>query len=298
MARRPNKVGMNYILHLLIMIGIYLLLAYGLNLVVGFGGLLSLCHAVFYGIGAYASTLLMVKAGVTFLPAVFMGMAFTALFAFLIGIPALRFRGDSFVLVTLGIQMIVFTILYNWVDLTRGPYGIPGIPRPKVAGYEISSLPEYLLLVGAVVLLSVVVLFALYRAPFGLALKALRDDEMAAEGLGKSPVQMFLYAFVISALFASLAGSLYATYVTYIDPTSFTLDESIFLLAILLVGGAGNKKGAFVGTVFMILLPEALRFLGLPDTVAPNVRQMIYGLTLIVLMFFRPQGLAGEYRVK
>ena len=289
---------MNYILHLLIMIGIYLLLAYGLNLVVGFGGLLSLCHAVFYGIGAYASTLLMVKAGVSFIPSVILGMVITGMFAFLVGIPALRFRGDPFVLVTLGIQMIVFTILYNWVDLTRGPYGIPGIPRPKVAGYEISSLPEYLLLVGAVVLLSVVVLFALYRAPFGLALKALRDDEMAAEGLGKSPVQMFLYAFVISAVFASLAGSLYATYVTYIDPTSFTLDESIFLLAILLVGGAGNKKGAFVGTVFMILLPEALRFLGLPDTVAPNVRQMIYGLTLIVLMFFRPQGLAGEYRVK
>jgi len=289
---------MNYILHLLIMIGIYLILAYGLNLVVGFGGLLSLCHAVFYGIGAYASTLLMVKAGVSFVPAVLLGMVITALFAFLIGIPALRFRGDSFVLVTLGIQMIVFTIMYNWVGLTRGPYGIPGIPRPVIAGYEITSLQEYLVLVGIILVITVVMLSILYRSPFGLALKALRDDEMAAEGLGKSPVHMFLYAFVISAVFASLAGSLYATYVTYIDPTSFTLDESIFLFAILLVGGAGNKTGPLVGTVFMILLPEALRFLGLPDTVAPNVRQMIYGLTLIVLMFFRPQGLAGEYRVK
>lgn len=289
---------MNYILHLLIMIGIYLILSYGLNLVVGFGGLLSLCHAVFYGIGAYATTLLMMKTGISFVPAIFISMVITGLFALIVGVPALRFRGDSFVLVTLGLQMIVFTILYNWVDFTRGPYGIPGIPRPVIAGYEISTLHEYLILVAVFLVIIIALLSVLYKSPFGLAVKALRDDEMAAEGLGKSPVHIFLYAFVISGMVASLSGGLYATYVTYIDPTSFTLDESIFILAILLVGGTGNRIGPFVGTVFMILLPEALRFLGLPDTVAPNVRQMIYGLTLIVLMFLRPQGIAGDYKVR
>jgi len=289
---------MNYILHLLIMIVIYLILAYGFNLVVGFGGLLSLCQAVFYGIGAYASTLLMMKTGMSFIPAILISMVITGLFALLVGIPALRFRGDSFVIVTLGFQMIVFTILYNWVDFTRGPYGIPGIPRPVIAGYEITTLPEYLLLVSVCLLILMAVLFVIYKSPFGLALKALRDDEMAAEGLGKSPVHLFLYAFVISGMTASVAGGLYATYVTYIDPTSFTLDESIFILSVLLVGGTGNRLGPFVGVVFMILLPEALRFLGLPDTVAPNVRQMIYGLTLILLMFLRPQGIAGEYKIK
>jgi len=289
---------MNYILHLLIMIGIYLILSYGLNLVVGFGGLLSLCQAVFYGIGAYASTLLMMKTGISFVPAIFISMVITGLFALIVGVPALRFRGDSFVLVTLGLQMIVFTILYNWVDFTRGPYGIPGIPRPVIAGYKFSALHDYLLLVAVFLVIIIGILFIIYKSPFGLAVKALRDDEMAAEGLGKSPVHLFLYAFVISGMVASLSGGLYATYVTYIDPTSFTLDESIFILAILLVGGTGNRIGPFIGTVFMILLPEALRFLGLPDTVAPNVRQMIYGLTLIVLMFFRPQGIAGEYKVQ
>ncbi|MFQ5901306.1 MAG: branched-chain amino acid ABC transporter permease, partial [Thermodesulfobacteriota bacterium] len=268
---------MNYILHLLIMIGIYLILSYGLNLVVGFGGLLSLCHAVFYGIGAYTSTLLMMKVGMSFIPAIFVSMVITGLFALMVGVPALRFRGDSFVLVTLGFQMIVFTVLYNWVDLTRGPYGIPGIPRPVIAGYKFTTLPEYLIIVSASLLLIMGVLSIIYKSPFGLAIKALRDDEMAAEGLGKSPVHIFLYSFIISGVVASIAGGLYATYVTYIDPTSFTLDESIFLLAILLVGGTGNRMGPFVGAVFMILLPEALRFLGLPDTVAPNVRQMIYG---------------------
>jgi branched-chain amino acid transport system permease protein len=280
------------------MIGIYLILSYGLNLVVGFGGLLSLCHAIFYGIGAYAGTLLMIKAGLPFLPAIFLGMVITGLFALMVGLPALRFRGDSFVLVTLGFQMIVFTILYNWIDLTRGPYGIPGIPRPVIAGVEVTELYQYFILVSLFLVVIVAILFVICRSPFGLALKALRDDEMAAEGLGKSPVHLFLYAFVISGMVASFAGGLYATYVTYIDPTSFTLDESIFLLAILLVGGTGNMIGPLVGTVFMILLPEALRFLGLPDTVAPNVRQMIYGLTLIALMFLRPQGIAGEFKLR
>lgn len=289
---------MNYILHLMIMIGIYLILSYGLNLVVGFGGLLSLCHAVFYGIGAYACTLLMMKCGLPFLPAILLTILITGICALIVGFPALKFRGDSFVIVTLGFQMIVFTVLYNWVDLTRGPYGIPGIPRPVIAGYEFTTLPEYLIIVWTFLILIAIVLFIIYRSPFGLALKTLRDDEMAAEGLGKSPVHLFLYAFVISGMTASVAGSLYATYVTYIDPTSFTLNESIFLLTVLLVGGTGNRIGPFVGTVFIILLPEALRFLGLPDAVAANVRQMIYGLTLILLMFFRPQGIAGKYMVR
>lgn len=289
---------MNYLLHLLIMIDIYLILVYGLNLVVGFGGLLTLCHAAFYGIGAYAGTLLMVKAGLSFVPACFLAMIITGMFALIIGIPALKFRGDSFVLVTLGLQIIVFTVLYNWIDLTRGPYGIPGIPRPTIGGFEITELHEYLVLVSLVGVLLTAVLFVIYKSPYGLALKALRDDEMAAEGLGKPPVQLFLYAFIISGMTASAAGVLYASYVTYIDPTSFTLDESILLLSILLVGGAGNRIGSFVGTVFMILLPEGLRFLGLPDSMAPNVRQMIYGLILILLMFLRPQGIAGEFRVR
>ena len=137
---------MNYILHLIIIIGIYLILTLSLNLVVGFGGLLSLCHAVFYGIGAYATTLLMLKAGFGFVTSVILAILITGTFSLAIGVPALRFRGDPFVLVTLGFQTIIFTIMYNWIGLTRGPYGIPGIPRPSIAGYQITTLPEYLFL--------------------------------------------------------------------------------------------------------------------------------------------------------
>lgn len=280
------------------MIGIYLILSYSLNLLVGFGGLLSLCHAIFYGIGAYTTALLLTTTGISFIYAISISFIVTGMFALLIGIPALKFRGDSFVLVTLGFQMIGFIVLYNWVSFTRGPFGISNIPNPMIAGFRFISLFDFLLLVSVCVILIIAFLFIIYKSPFVLAIKALRDNEMAAEGLGISPFYCFLFAFVISGMIASVAGSLYATYINYIDPTSFTLDESIFLLSILLVGGSANRTGPFIGVVFMILLPELLRYLGLPNSIAPNIRQIIYGGILIVLMFLRPQGIAGEYKVK
>ncbi|HDD64796.1 MAG TPA: branched-chain amino acid ABC transporter permease, partial [Firmicutes bacterium] len=136
----------------------------------------------------------------------------------------------------------------------------------------------------------------LYNSPFGRVLKAIREDEIVASALGKDIPAIKIWAFVISAGIAAISGALYAGYVTYIDPTSFTLDESIFIISVVIIGGTGNLKGPLVGTLFMIILPEILRFLGLPDTVAPNVRQIIFGLALIILMKYRPQGIAGEYR--
>ena len=289
---------MSYVLHLLVMIGIYLLVAYSLNLVVGFNGLLSLCHAAFYGIGAYAYTLLSMKLGMSFVPAVLGGIAVTSLLAALIAIPALRFRGDLFVFVTLGFQMIIYVILYNWVALTGGPYGIPGVPRPSFFGFEVNTLGEYAALVAIANVILLPVLFILYRSPYGLTLKALRENECAAEALGIHGFLHRLQSFALAAGFTAVAGALYAAYVTYIDPTSFTLQESIFQVAILLLGGSGNRRGALIGVVIMLLLPEALRFVGLPDAVAPNVREMIYGAMLIGLMYARPQGIAGEFRVR
>jgi len=280
------------------MIGIYLILVYSLNLVLGFCGLLSLCHAAFYGIGAYTYTLLVMNYEIPFLLALFLTVCITGIFAFLISIPGLKFRGDPFVLVTLGFQIIIFSVLYNWISLTRGPYGIPGIPRPEIFGLKIDSIYEYFCFVLCVLVVVLVFLGILYRSPFGLALKSLREDEKAAESLGKSAYHHFLWAFTIGGAIAGIAGALYASYITYIDPTSFTLDESIFQVVILLVGGAGNLIGPTLGTIFMILLPESLRFLGLPDTVAANVRQIIYGGILILLMYFRPQGIKGDFKIR
>ncbi len=142
------------------------------------------------------------------------------------------------------------------------------------------------------------ILFLIYDSNFGLILKALREDEISCESLGKSSFSYFHKAFVISASIAAVSGALYASYMTYIDPTSFTLNESIFVVTILCLGGSGNKNGPILGVLVMILLPEFLRFIGLPDSIAANLRQIIYGLILVILMFKRPQGIAGEFEVR
>jgi len=289
---------MTYLFHLLIMIGIYTMLAYSLNLIIGFGGLLALSHGAFYGIGAYAFTLISMKTGMAFLPALLSALILTGMIAFLISIPALRFRGDLYVLVTLGFQMIIFTVLYNWTSLTNGSWGISGIPRPLIWGLRIDSPEKFLVLVAALNVLVVGFLFILYHSPYGLSLKGLRDDEPAAQSLGIRPFAQYSIAMTIGGAIAAVSGACFASYVTYIDPTSFTLQESIFQACILLIGGSGNRIGPFLGVIFMVLLPELLRFVGLPDAVAANTRQIIYGLMLISLMYWRPQGLAGEFRVR
>ena len=287
---------MNYLLHLFIMISIYSVLAMSINIITGYAGLLSLAHAAFYGIGAYTTTLMMIKLGINFFPALICGIIVTGLLSLAIGYPSLKLKGDYFVLTTIGFQIIVFSILYNWISLTRGPYGIPGIPRPSLLGHEVSSLPEYFVFSLIIALVVFIFVRLLANSPFSRALRAMRDVELAASAMGKDVFRLKFCSIMVGSSLAAIAGALYATYVTYIDPTSFTLDESIFILTLLLVGGSGNLRGPIVGAIFMVLLPEALRFIGLPDTIAPNVRQIIYGLLLIILMRYRPQGLAGEYR--
>ncbi len=298
-----------YLLHLLVMIGIFSLLAYSLNLLLGFGGLLSFCHAALYGLGAYAYTLasigssrfgseeLLITGSLGFLPALLLAALVTSAGALLIAWLSLRFRGDTFIFATLGFQMIVYVLLYNWSAVTRGAFGIFGVPRPTVLGFDVHEPVEYLLLVSSLAVLICLVLFLIYRSPFGLSLKALREDERAAESLGVSAFWSYLTAFGLSGACAGIAGALFASYVTYVDPTSFSLGESIFLVTLVLLGGSGNIRGPLAGVLLMVLLPELLRFAGLPSTAAPNVREILYGAILIVLMYFRPQGLAGEYRL-
>ncbi len=288
---------MNYVLHILIMISLYTILSLSLNLPVGYAGLLSLAQAAFYGIGAYTATLLMMKTGINFFIATFLAIILSATLSLLVSYPSIRLRGDYFILASLAFQVIVFTLLYNWIDLTRGPYGIPGIPKPEIFGTSFDSLPKFFMLSGGIAVGILFIMKRLHNSSFGLVLKAIRDDELSAMSIGKNVNRFKILAFAISSGLAAIAGALFAVYMTYIDPTSFTLDESIFILSIVLVGGSGNLKGPVIGALLMILLPEGLRFLGIPDSVAPNARQIIYALVLILLMRFRPQGLAGEYKL-
>jgi branched-chain amino acid transport system permease protein len=287
---------MNYLFHILTMINIYLILSLSLNILVGYTGLLSLCHAAFYGIGAYTSALLMTKLGINFfiaLPIAIIGAMILSLF---VSIPSIRLKGDYFLLTTIAFQIIIFYILYNWVSLTQGPYGIRGIPSPEVFGYSITGPIAYFFFSLVFTILCVCFITIILKAPFGQVLKAIREDEIFAQALGKNVTKFKIQAFAIAGGLAAISGALFAPYVTYIDPTSFTFDEAIFLLSIVLIGGAGNIKGPIVGTFLLLIIPEILRFLGIPDTIAPNIRQMIYGALLILFMYFRPQGIAGVYK--
>jgi len=287
---------MNYFFHILIMINIYMILALSLNIPVGYTGLLSLSHASFYGVGAYISTLLMMKLGIGFIPSLLFSIFGSVLLGLVISIPSLRLKGDYFMLSTLAFQIVTFTILYNWVSLTRGPYGIPGIPAPQFFGIIIDTIPSFLIFSSAVASICLYLLYILGKSPFGRLLKAIREDELSAMSLGKNTVKFKITSFAISAGFAAIPGVLFAGYMTYIDPTSFTLEESIFILSIIIIGGSGNFLGPVLGTIFMILLPEILRFLALPDSIIANMRQIIYGFLIILLLRFRPQGIKGEYK--
>jgi branched-chain amino acid transport system permease protein len=208
-------------------------------------------------------------------------------------------KGDYFVLATLAFQMIVFTVLYNWTNVTRGPYGIPGIPPVKILGiWTVSGIYGYFILTT---LLSAIVILLFKRlkfSPYGRVLTAIRSDELSVSSLGRNPVRFKSWAFFISAAFSGLAGLIYASYISYIDPTSFTIDESIFILTALFIGGIGNIRGPVLGAVFVVVVPEILRFVGLPDAVAANLRQIIYGLALVLIMYLRPQGLWGKIILK
>lgn len=286
---------MSYFLHILIMVSIYVILGLSLNLVVGLGGMLSLCHAAFYGIGAYASALLMMDLGWPFLPSLIAAVILSGVLAYLISVPATRLRGDFFVLATLGFQIIIFSVLYNWVDFTKGPYGLIGIPRPSVGGVKISSTLGFLVLTTTTAVGVGLLVRRLMRSPYGRSLEAVRDDEIAALSLGKRVSGFKRSVFCISGSLAAVAGVLFAGYASFIDPTNFTLDESVFILCIVIIGGAGTLRGPMAGALILVLLPELLRFLHVPDAIAANLRQILYGITLVLMMRFRPQGIAGKY---
>lgn len=290
---------MEYIFHILIMLNIYVMLVLSANLTIGMANLLTMCQAAFYGIGAYIGTFFLMQFNLPFVVIAIAVMLLTGLFSWLVSYASVRLKGDYFVIATMGFQLIVYTILYNWTDVTRGPYGIPGIPGIRLLGlFELSGVYAYFALSLVVAAIVVLVFYRLVKSPFGRTLNAIRADEMMVQALGRDTVAFKAWAFFISAAVAGLAGVIYASYVSYIDPTSFTLDESIFIISALFIGGIGNIKGPILGALFVVLLPELLRFVGLPDSVAANLRQIIYGLALILVMYFRPQGLWGKTILK
>jgi branched-chain amino acid transport system permease protein len=289
---------MEYVYHILVLVCIYTVLAVSLDLLSGQTGLLSIAQAAFYGLGAYTSALLAVHTGASFIIGVLVGMTLAVLLSFLVSLPSVRLHEDYFVIATFAFQMILFGVFNNWIDVTRGPLGIPGIPQPSIFGLAIRSHAGFVALAGILAAFAYLVVGQMSMSPFGRVLHAIREDEVFAQSLGKHTLRFKVTAFAVSAALAASAGTLYAHYITYIDPTSFTVMESVLIISMVVIGGAGSLWGPLVGAVILVTIPEALRFIGLPSSIAANLRQMTYGVLLVVMLIVRPRGLVGRYELR
>ena len=286
-----------YLIHLLILIGIYLILAISLQLAVGFAGLLNLGHIAFFCIGAYTSALLALNNFPFWLCFILAGIV-AMLFGFLLSIPTSKLKGDYLALATMGFSFVIYAVALNWTSLTRGPLGLPGIPKPALFGISFSDNFSFLILTAIIALISYLIVKKITTSPFGKVLEAVRDDELATRVLGKNTFKIKTYALGISAFFAGIAGSLYAHYITFIDPSSFTLLQLIPVLCIVIIGGLASLKGTILATIILVLLPEPLRFIGFPSSIVGPARQMIYALILLLILLYKPKGFCGKVELE
>lgn len=283
-----------YVNNLAVLIAINAILAVTLNFVLGYAGIFSMAHAVFFGVGAYTATLVAMKLGGGFLLSTAAAMGVAGLISLALALPALRVRGEYFVAASLGLQMLAVTIFSEWKVVTGGIGGITNIPPARFPGFTIDSPAQYLVLALACLALVMLIVAVLVRSSFGRSLKAIRDDEIAASAFGKNVAVIKTMAVMLSSALAAVAGSLYAFYLSFVNVESFTLDTSVYLMAMVIIGGTATLVGPVVGTVLILLLPAALSYLpGLPATEIGSIQQMAYGLAMVLLMIFRPGGIWG-----
>ena len=291
---------------------IYVMLGLGLNVVVGFAGLLDLGFVGFYAVGAYTYALLFHWAGWTFWEALPLAGAASALFGFVLGFPVLRLRGDYLAIVTLGFGEIIRLLLTNLTSFTGGPDGISSIPKPTVLGLpmtrspltedgttfhqffglEFNSMHMVIFVYLMALLLAMVTLFIsnrLIRMPIGRAWEALREDEIACRSLGLNPMKIKLSAFTLGAMFAGFGGAFFAARQGIVNPESFTFIESALILAIVVLGGMGSQLGVILAAILLTTLPEIAREFA-------EYRMLIFGLVMILMMVWRPQGLLPMQR--
>ncbi len=282
-----------YLLDIGVLVGVYTILGLGLSIVIGQAGLLDLGYIAFYAIGAYWTALLSTHWGVSFWILLPTSAVLAALFGVVLGYPTLRLRGDYLAIVTLGFGEIIRITLNNWRELTNGPMGIMGVPHPTIAVPGLGVLDfglkvrAYYFFVLALAAMTVFVVRRLVHSRIGLAWKAIREDELAAGAMGVDVRRAKLLAFGLGAAFAGLAGSFFAGRAGFVSPESFTFAESVLVVCIVVIGGAGSLAGVIVGAVVFIALPELLRE-------AARYRMLAFGLAMVTLALVRPQGLLGR----
>ncbi len=282
----PFILQSSYLQRVAIIMGIFIVLASSLNLIIGFTGMFSLAHAAFYGIGAYTSALLAINLGLPFWITMPAAGIMAGLFGALIGLATLRLRETFLVFGTLAFGEIVRIIIMNWISLTRGPMGIPGIPVPTIFGFSFKNYTYYYYLVLIFASLSVLLIRRVYNSKVGRAFVAIREDDVGAATMGVHVFKFKVLAFTLGCTFAGLAGAFYAHFVRFISADQFGVNESFAILTMVALGGTGSIAGPVVGVVILLLFPEVFRFLA-------EYRMVVYGLILIFVMMFKPEGIVG-----
>ena len=284
-----------YVFNLVNLIAIYAILAVTLNFVMGYAGIYSLAHAVFFGISAYIGAWVAQNVSASIFVTLPAGMLAAAMVSFVLALPVLRVRGEYFVAASLGLQILAVTIFAEWKGLTGGIGGVLAIPPADVLGVEVFRPAPFAVLSVSSLILVLVAVNLLVHSSFGRNLRAIRDSESAAATFGKNVSLIKTVSVVISAALAGVAGVLYASYLSFINVESFTLDASVLVMAMVIIGGTGTVAGPVVGAALLLLLPSAISWLAfLPQTEIGALQQIIYGLCMTLLMIFRPGGIAGR----
>jgi len=283
-----------YLVNLATLVCINAILAITLNFIMGYAGIFSLAHAVFFGVGAYVAAFIALQWTDSLLLQLPAAMLVAGVISAALALPALRVRGDYFVAASLGFQVLAATVFSEWKSVTGGIGGLVGIPPASIAGHSFGDPVQFLGLAGVTLALVVVLTTAIVRSSFGRSLKAIRDSESAALAFGKNVALIKTLSVFYSTAICAVAGVLYADYLSFINVESFTIDASTLFMAMVIVGGIGTVWGPIVGAVLLTLLPAALTYLPfLPRTEIGSVQQMIYGLAMVLLMIFKPDGLMG-----
>jgi branched-chain amino acid transport system permease protein len=298
-----------YVVEIAITVLIYVMLGWGLNIVVGLAGLLDLGYVAFYAVGAYTYALLAIHFDMSFWVCLPLAGLLAALFGVLLGFPVLRLRGDYLAIVTLGFGEMIRIVLLNWKEFSGGPNGLTSIPRPDFFGYpfartaepgqttfhelfglEFSTMHRIMFLYYLILVLALVTnwfTLRMRRLPVGRAWEALREDEIACRALGINPTNVKLSAFALGAMFGGFAGAFFATRQGFISPESFSFIESAVILAIVVLGGMGSQMGVVIAAAFLILVPEVLRDFS-------QYRMILFGMAMVLIMLWRPQGLVSH----
>jgi branched-chain amino acid transport system permease protein len=282
----PAVVRNPYYVGALVFVGIYALITICLGLLLGYAGQISLGHAAFYGIGAYSSGLLTTRWQLSPWLALLCAMAITGIMAYLIGRPVLKLRGHYLAMATLGFGEIVYIFFNSAVSLTEGPSGFGQIPRLAIGGFVFKDDIRFYYLVWLTVIVLLALVLNVINSRIGRALRSIHGSEVAANAMGVNTASYKMQIFIFSAVVASLAGSYYAHFVTFISPASFDANTSILLVTMVIVGGMSNVWGAILGAALLGTLPEYLRTFGDYDI-------LIYGAVMMAIMMFAPEGLAG-----